>query len=458
MRNPRVVLDNLAAKSRRKGYRYRRLYRNLYNPKFYYEAYKNVYANESMTKNSEGEMIDGISLERIEKIIQKIKDQSYQPKPARRTISIKDGLHTPLGLQTTEDKLIQEIVRCILESIYEGKFSNDSHSFRPNRNCHTALYQLMRCFSGVKWFIVGEVNGFYEHIDHHVLVHILRKSIDDEKWIHLIWKFLKAGYLEDWIFYPSYSGIPKGGMISPILANIYLNELDQHIEEYKQRFNQGDHWRKQMHYIRYANHFMIGVVGSKEDCRMIQQDLTDFLKNNLKLELSQDKTRIIHSSKKVRFLGYDVCVPQRRSNPNRMVQRDETNVVLYLPKEVWVKKLVEYRAIQMNPKTKQWKAMHRPSLVHKDDLEILETYNSQIRGLYNYYKLAVNVSKSVSKFKYYMEYSMYKTFAYKYKSSVPQILRKYRVKGRFGVKVQTKEGQKERYLIDLPFKRRSLSE
>lgn len=443
IRNPRVVLDNLAAQSHRQEYRYRRLYRNFYNPLFYFEACKKLYAHQRMGEVKRKEKMNAIHLEQIEQLIQQIKDQSYRPYPIRKNQKQMDQINR------IEDQLVQEIVRCILEHIYEGKFSYASHGFRPRRSCYTALRQIKQ-FSQATWFFVGEIHNPFQQMDPHVLISILRKTIDDEKWIQLIWKFIKAGYLNDWKYDPSFSGVPKGGIISPILVNIYLNELDQYVEEIKRRFL-GRGKENRLYYIRYAHHLMLGVAGSKEDCLRIKQELADFLQKNLKLEFSS-KSKISHASKKVRFLGYDIC-KQKQLGCKQMGKQEKTKIALYLPKEVWLKRLIDCQAIQMNPKTKKWKSTHRSLIVQKTDLEILKSYNDEIKKLYHYYRMADNLSKSMNKFKYYLKYSMYKTFAYKYKTSVPQILRRYQINGHFGVKVQTKEGMKIFYFFDPSLKK-----
>lgn len=199
MRDPQVVLDNLASKSKDKSYGYERLYRNLYNPKFFLGAYVKVYANPgNMTKGADENTIDGMSIERINELIAKLKGESYQPTPVRRTyIAKKKGGQRPLGLPSFDDKLVQSVVKVILESIYDKGFAEESHGYRPNRSCHTALKHIVDRFNGAKWFIEGDIKGFFDNIDHHILINILRRRIKDEKLIRLIWKFLRAGYLED---------------------------------------------------------------------------------------------------------------------------------------------------------------------------------------------------------------------------------------------------------------------
>lgn len=206
-------------------------------------AYKNIYANDgSMTPGMDGTTLDGMSSRRIDGIIASLKDRSYQPNPARREYipeKSDPNKKRPLGIPSANDKLVQEVVRLILESIYEPSFSEHSHGFRPRRSCHTALLHLQRTFTGAKWFVEGDIKACFDSFDHHVLIDILRRRIADETFIALMWKFLKAGYMEQWEYHKTYSGTPQGSGISPILANIYLNELDKHIADYKASFDQG---------------------------------------------------------------------------------------------------------------------------------------------------------------------------------------------------------------------------
>lgn len=192
-----------------------------------------------MTAGADGTTIDGMGNERIERIILSLKDRSYQPKPARREYIAKknSSKKRPLGIQSGDDKLVQEVVKMILESIYEPVFSNKSHGFRPNRSCQTALKQIQNTFTGANWFVEGDIHACFDSFDHHVVIDLLRKRIDDEAFIQLTWKFLKAGYMEQWTFNRTYSGVPQGSGVSPVLANIYLHELDKFMEDYAENFN-----------------------------------------------------------------------------------------------------------------------------------------------------------------------------------------------------------------------------
>ncbi len=241
MRNSANVLSGLSKHSSQVGYKYERLYRLLFNEEMYHTAYQRIYAKEgNMTKGTDGKTIDGMSLDRINEIINLLRTEEYQPKPAKRVyIPKKNGKLRPLGIPSFDDKLVQEVLRMILESIYEGQFEDCSHGFRPRRSCHTALIQVQRRFTGVNWFIEGDIKGFFDNINHNVLIDILKERISDERIIRLIRKFLNAGYIENWTYNNTYSGTPQGGIISPLLANIYLDKLDKYIIEYTENYNTG---------------------------------------------------------------------------------------------------------------------------------------------------------------------------------------------------------------------------
>jgi len=522
LRNPTEVLKSLTEKSKDETYRFQRLYRNLYNPEFYWLAYKNIYANDgSMTAGADGTTIDGMSNERIEGIIMSLRDRSYQPKPARREYIAKknSSKKRPLGIQSGNDKLVQEVVKMILESIYEPAFSDKSHGFRPNRSCQTALMQIQKTFTGTNWFVEGDIHACFDSFDHQVVIKLLRKRIDDEAFIQLIWKFLKAGYMEQWTFGRTYSGVPQGSGVSPVLCNVYLNELDRYMEKYAMEFNTKaqkkrfatayrrsvdrtykyrkkgkEIWEtltpeerkirsrtlkklereeksitptipkdadyKRIQYTRYADDFLIGVIGSKQDAEKVKQDVKTFLWETLKLEMSDAKTKVTHTGDRARILGYDITVSRSQNLKKKAdgrVQRCQTGVVkLLVPREKWVGKLIEYRAmkIKINENGKErFVALHRGKLVNQRDIEILARYNAEVRGLYNYYSIA-NDSFKIGRFANVMKYSMYKTFACKYKTNVHEIKRRYFVNDLFTVAYDTKSGRKTTTFYKDGFKRK----
>lgn len=229
MRSPETVLNNLSKHSSDLGYKYERLYRLLFNEEMFFLAYQRIYAKQgNMTPGTDGRTVDQMSIQRIERLIDALRTEEYQPHPAKRVyIPKKNGKKRPLGIPSFDDKLVQEVTRMILEAIYEGHFEYTSHGFRPHRSCHTALTHIQDKFTGAKWFIEGDIKGFFDNIKHEILVNILKERIADERFIRLIRKFLKAGYAEQWKFHNTYSGTPQGGIVSPILANIYLDKFDK---------------------------------------------------------------------------------------------------------------------------------------------------------------------------------------------------------------------------------------
>lgn len=539
MRNPDKVLEILRSNSTKQEYKYEGLYRNFYNNEFYLKAYEKIYAKEgNMTAGSDGITIDGFSLEKVEKLIESLKDETYQPYPSRREYIPKKNSNNlrPLGIPAFYDKLVQEVMRNILEAIYEDTFSENSHGFRPNRSCHTALLQVKGTCTGVRWWVEGDIKGFFDNINHSILINLLKKRIKDEKFIRLIWKLLNAGYMEDHKFYQTYSGTPQGGIISPLLANIYLNELDKYVEEYTKNFDRGtkrkdnneykqisdliykrrklieiystekvekasqeieeanakineyyelhpeiknfnndktvkkyrsiiykrnlilrtpseeerkriieeikeltkkmqmlpsyeqidENFRK-MKYVRYADDFLIGIIGTKEDAEKIKADLTTFIKEKLDLTLSQEKTLITHNAEKVRFLGYDIFVNNGNLFRRRMISGREVlartgveSIKLSLPHDVLVRFMLKNGYIKEDGK--EWEPTHRPSLLNNDDLEIISAYNAEFRGFYQYYKFAFDVKDKLSNAHFIFKRSFCKTLAGKYRTKVNKLL------------------------------------
>jgi len=518
MRSPEIILENLQKHAKAENYQYERLYRNLYNPEFYLQAYQNVYANKgSMTPGIDGLTLDGFGDSRINQLIESMKDHSYQPTPVKRVyIPKKNGKKRPLGIASSDDKLVQETIRMILESIYEPTFSNLSHGFRAKRSCHTALLQIQHNFTGTKWFIEGDIKAYFDTIDHHVLINILRRRIKDEAFLALIWKFLKAGYLEKWKYNETFSGVAQGSGFSPILANIYLNEFDKHVEDYMQEFKQGinrkigkeygmlhgrhqrynetqrEIWQtlsyeeqkvalkelkrlrknfqsvpskepmdtnyKRMQYTRYADDFLIGVIGSKEDAEKIKSDMKAFLETKLKLELSDEKTLITSGKDKARFLSYDITVCKNMSTQKTKRGQSRSyydKIKLYIPKDKWVGKLLQYEVLKIINKQGEreiWMPLQRDEYIYLKPNEMVLKYNESIRGLYNYYRIANNASV-LNKFYYVMEYSLYKTIAAKYRITMTKAKIKYTRDNIFSVPYETKTGMKSAIFYNKGFTR-----
>ena len=345
-------------------------------PDLYYQAYKNLYTNQgASTKGVNDDTADSFSEQTVKDIVKALTDGTYVPMPARRTyIKKSNGKLRPLGIPTFTDKLVQEVLRMILQAVYEPIFLDCSHGFRPKRSCGTALTSITKGFNGIRWFVEGDIKGCFDNIDHHVLVNLISSKIKDAKLIKLIWQILKVGYIEDWQYYDTYSGTPQGGIISPLFSNIYLHELDKFVLQLADNYDkpplrnrtpeysrlQGQvcgftikidktedenerqvliaqkkvvraqllqtpsksQTDKKIKYVRYADDFLVGVNGSREDCAWIKQRLSSFICNTLKMELSDEKTLITHSNEYARFLGYDVRV--RRDNSIKHDKRGYT--------------------------------------------------------------------------------------------------------------------------------------
>lgn len=518
MRNPEIILNTLCSHSRDKGYKYERLYRLFFNEQMFMVAYESIKSKPgNMTPGTDGKTIDGMSIERVNALINKLKDESYVPHPAKRVyIPKKNGKLRPLGIPTIEDKLVQEVARMILEAIYEGSFEDTSHGFRPFRSCHTALVSIQHRFTGSRWFIEGDIKGFFDNIDHQILISTLRLRIADERFLRLIWKFLRAGYMEVWKYNNTYSGTPQGGIISPILANIYLDQFDKYMAEYAEAFNKGKErkknkaysalntrtvnkrkqWREEtdpkvkalllediktmqkekyemqccdqmdedyrrIQYVRYADDFLIGVIGSKKECELIKKDITEFMRNKLKLELSAEKTLITHAQENARFLGFDITVRSlniKKRNSKGILKREFCGkVMLNLSAETVKKKLMQYGAVRFTQENGKevWKPKARTPMVGMRVEDMVAQYDLEIRGFYNYYCIANNVSATCADFGYIMSYSLYMTVAQKLNSSVRQILFKYKKDKVFTVTYKDDKGKDRcRTLYNDGFKRR----
>ena len=501
------ILARIAQNSRKnKDEVFTKLFRYLLRPDLYFEAYKHLYANNgAATKGSNDDTADGFSERKIEKITKMLRDGTFQPTPVRRTYIVKKNNASkkrPLGIPTFTDKLVQEVLRMILESVYEPIFLTQSYGFRPNRSCHTALKDLKHQFHGTRWFIEGDIKACYESINHKILVGIINNKVKDARLIQLIYKFLKAGYLENWQYHKTYSGTPQGGIISPLLANIYLHELDKFIINLKTEFdklkekhftyeygvvqrkmkklniqiNEADGEKRQelikqyklakqellktpcksqtdkvLKYIRYADDFIIGINGSKEDCVEIKRKISEFIEKNLKMELSEEKTLITHSNKTARFLGYNVRV--RRDNRtikhgggSQATRRNLNNMTeLSIPFDDKIHKFIFSKGIAKQKVDGTLFPVHRKHMVNLTDLEIVSTYNAELRGICNYYNMAVDFHK-LSYLEYLMKYSCLKTLASKHKSKISKVIKMFRDgHGGWGIPYETKLGKKRCY-------------
>jgi len=433
------------------------VYRQLYNPDFYLRSYAKMYKNDgAMTPGTTEETVDGMSLNKIDQAIEALRCERWKWPSVRRVLIAKpQGGKRPLGIPDWSPKVVQDIVRSILEAYYEPQFSDHSHGFRPKRGCQSALTKIHNTWNGTKWFIEGDIKGCFDNIDHHILMNILRENIHDNRFLRLIEGALKAGYCEDWTYHPSLSGSPQGGIASPILSNIYLDKLDKFVEktlipEYtksdKRETNpayghvanqlqtarrqgnlervralqkelrkhpsktQDDPGYRRLRYIRYADDFLFGFAGPFEESHQIKDKVASFLQTELKLPLSAEKTLITHAhTGRARFLGYEIGIMYSATKLDDRFRRSVNGAVgMYIPEDVIQAKRKRY--------LRDGKPIHRPELQNDSEYDIIVRYQGEYRGLVQYYGLAQNLAQ-LGYVKWTMETSLLKTLASKNQTS-----------------------------------------
>jgi len=410
--------------------------------------------------------VDGMTLQKIDGIIGLLRAERYRWTPVRRTeIPKANGGKRPLGIPTWSDKLLQEVLRSLLEPYYERRFSGHSHGFRPNRSCHSALKEVRDYWRGTVWFIEGDIKGCFDNIDHEILLKIIRRDVHDGRLVTLIGGALKAGYLKDWRYYETTSGTPQGGIISPLLSNVYLSELDRFIADTlcpqytrgKNRRHNPDYTRvdrlvrqarqagdlegvkrltaerrkilysepldgdyRRLRFVRYADDFLLGFVGPKKEAEEIRDRLSEYLSSELKLTLSKEKTLVTHAAdESAKFLGYEISVIKAESLISSDGRRASNGCInLRVPRKVVNKYRERY--------CREGKPIHRAELMTESDYTIIQSYQSVLRGLYNYYCLASNVSKRIGHVQLILRTSLLKTLASKHRTSTREIRRKYR--------------------------------
>jgi group II intron reverse transcriptase/maturase len=457
-----------------------------------------------LTKGTENDTADGMSLVRIQNIIEQLRNERFRFRPARRIqIPKKSGGTRPLGIPNFTDKLVQEVLRMVLEAYYEPRFRESSHGFRPGKGCHTALTDLQYKFKGAAWFIEGDIRGCFDNIDHEILMEILARDIQDGRLLNLIRMGLEAGYLEEWHYNRTYSGTPQGGILSPLLANIYLHELDTYIEDVlipqytrgKKRAPNLEYYRmgyyikcareagdtervkelelqrrklpsqdvndpnfRRLQYIRYADDFILSYIGTRSEAEAVKLAISEFLKQKLHLEMSASKTLITHSrTEHAKFLGYDISVyhADDKISPRTGTLTKTRSVNGCIRLGIPFGKVNELAKRYMRGE----KPIHEAGLLAFSDAQIIDVYQQRFRGVAEYYKFATD-RKALRKLKYVMEVSLTKTLANKYKSTVARMYKKYGGKRTVDgytykvlvVEVPTKSGTRFIYWGGIPLK------
>ena len=496
---------NSIAKVSMSGRRVNGLFRLATNPEVLWkQAYANIYSNKgAITKGVDRNTLDGFSEERVNHLIGLLARREYCPKPVRRTyIPKKNGKLRPLGIPTGDDKLVQEVVRILLEQIYEPIFSENSHGFRPGKSCHSALRQVKNVWNGTKWIIEFDIKGFFDNINHNKMIEFLEKKIDDKRIIHIIRQMLKAGYAQDWKYNATWSGTPQGGVISPILANIYLHELDtfredmicqfnkgerrkdnpdykklcrqmiiinRELRELRQKFKEGkplndarkeilrerreiqkkmrvinsrlhvDSEYRRLRYVRYADDFIIGVIGTRKEAESVMLQVKEYINNVLLLEVSEEKTCIADANDGVRFLGYDIKtytstkttkIAWGKGTCNRRTISEKMQ--LHIPSE----KMFQYASKNGYGDMAIFRPKSRPALLRRSDVEILMTYNAEMRGLANYYSLAQGYKTALQRVIGLAQWSFFATLSHKHKSSIGKVARKMKLSAQSGYELK----------------------
>ena len=496
---------NSIAKVSMSGRRVNGLFRLATNPEVLWkQAYANIYSNKgAITKGVDRNTLDGFSEERVNHLIGLLARREYCPKPVRRTyIPKKNGKLRPLGIPTGDDKLVQEVVRILLEQIYEPIFSENSHGFRPGKSCHSALRQVKNVWNGTKWIIEFDIKGFFDNINHNKMIEFLEKKIDDKRIIHIIRQMLKDGYAQDWKYNATWSGTPQGGVISPILANIYLHELDTFMEDMICQFNKGERRKdnpdykklcrqmiiinrelrelrqkfkegkplndarkeilrerreiqkkmrvinsrlhvdskyRRLRYVRYADDFIIGVIGTRKEAESVMLQVKEYINNVLLLEVSEEKTCIADANDGVRFLGYDIKtytstktikIAWGKGTCNRRTISEKMQ--LHIPSE----KMFQYASKNGYGDMAIFRPKSRPALLRRSDVEILMTYNAEMRGLANYYSLAQGYKTALQRVIGLAQWSFFATLSHKHKSSIGKVARKMKLSAQSGYELK----------------------
>ena len=482
------------------GHKVKRVFQLMTNyPDLWQEVSESIGRNRgAKTPGVDGETHQQIT-GRLNSIREDLATGQYRPQPTRRVyIPKKNGKFRPLGIPTASDKLVQAIVARILEEIYEPVFSDHSHGFRKGRSCHTALDEFKHNWKGTKWIIEADIRGCFDNIDHDVLLGLLAKRIEDRRFLKLIKAFLKAGYLEDWNYQHTYSGTPQGGTVSPILANIYLHELDEWLQtkavaynkgtgraqtsEYKRLYrryqrtlyrardlrkagrnqeaeelepeikrrkeqylacptseSQDPNFRR-MRFIRYADDFVISIIGPKAEARSILAELNAFMAGTLKVELAKEKTGIVHGSKGTRFLGYDLKIVVNANRVVKVLGGTRRSMMSGIATLEWPMELATKFAWERGyiDNIQDKKTRPRTPLLNLGEEEIIRRYAQELRGISNYYSRAKNWRHVGNLLHWWCKDSLARTLGKKNRAKKTRTYARYNMNDAFGVQVDGK--------------------
>jgi RNA-directed DNA polymerase len=410
------------------------LYSLLYNEDWLRTAYEHVRQNAG--KQTAG--CDGMPMGTWEanleynqqKLRADLKAATFEPCPVRRVYIRErkpDGRTKarPLGIPTIRDRIVQEALRMILEPIFEADFTRHSYGFRPGRSTKDAADYIVKRLTGrsrVAWVIEGDIQSYFDTLSHRKLLHLLRRRVKDERLLGLIWKFLRAGRLEEGKLRASLTGTPQGGIVSPVLANIYLHQLDKYMERYT-ALSAGERRarRKKGHpnffYVRYADDWVVLCEGTKGDAQALKQELGEFLEKELRLTLSLEKTNVTHIKEGFTFLGF--LIDKAVGGRGRCIPR------IRIPLAAVRKLRGKYRAA-LSPST------HHESLRVK-----ILGLNRIIRGWCHYYQTTSSPSYFFNRLDNEVFWAMAHWLGRKYRLPMPRVMRRFRKENTFGTPLVT---------------------
>ena len=455
------------------------IFRILNKDKIWITAYENVKGNTSET-------MDGMSLERLKRLKDKVCCEVYKFKTVKLTyIPLANGKRRPLVLPTANDKIVQEVMRMILEAIYEPVFSEFSFGFRSGRGCHDALYHVERRFRWVDHIVEGDIERAYPTIDHHILVNLLKKRINDPRFIRLVWKLLGCGVLNEERVVRSKTGVPQGSIVSPILANIYFHELDDYVQGLKEQLETPENNRKNLksptykaleskirkvseemrlhepqtferqklakklkalraerlktqglkdkvtriEYVRYADDWIIGVSGNRKLTFEIKDKISCFMKDVLGQKLHPAKTKVTDiRSGNAHFLGYDIFLPKNRPISSykgkgvRNIRRGQPQLRFDLPVAKVTERYADRGYFKKLPKGVH--PISRASYTVLEDHVIVSHYRSIWLGLLNYYSGCTNRGQ-LQYIHYLLHMSCAMTLGHRHRMSCAKIFRKH---------------------------------